>query len=136
MKTISYPNVSDQLNFITITSRTTQLHDLLLTLGMPPNIIGYSHILYSMELILEQPEYLNSVTKGLYIDVAKKFHTTPAAVERAIRHAINITWLHGNPDFIAHMFKNCVRADKVIPSNSLFLARLYFYITNMEHSRS
>ena len=35
---------------------------------------------------------INSVTKVLYPEVAKRYHTTPSRVERAIRHAIEVAW--------------------------------------------
>ncbi|MGN0165401.1 MAG: sporulation initiation factor Spo0A C-terminal domain-containing protein [Lachnospiraceae bacterium] len=107
---------------------TIELHEILLRIGMPPNLYGYSYIVYSMELILQNPEYLHSITKRLYIDVAKQFNTTPSRVERAIRHAISATWLYGNTDYIHKIFKNCVRSDKRTPTNSLFLARLFYYM--------
>lgn len=88
-----------------------------------------------MQMILLNPLYLQSVTKGLYIDIAKKCGTKPQRVERAIRHAINTAWLIGNVEYIDHIFKNCVNPNKGVPTNSLFLARLYFYISNMENSK-
>lgn len=109
---------------------TNQLHQLILSIGVPPNVYGYSYIIRSLELILGNPEYMHYITKGLYIDVAKEFHATPARVERAIRHAINTAWInHGNDDFICDIFKNCIRPNRKVPSNSVFLSRIYYYIT-------
>ena len=110
---------------------TNHMHELLLSIGIPPNINGYSYIQFSLELILQKPEYLRSVTKGLYIDVAKHFHTTPASVERSMRFAIVNTWKYGNPEFIHNIFKNCVRSDKGSPTNTVFLAALYYYIISI-----
>ncbi|MBO4981208.1 MAG: sporulation initiation factor Spo0A C-terminal domain-containing protein [Lachnospiraceae bacterium] len=112
------------------------LHDLILSIGIPPNIYGYSYIIHAMKLIMADPGYLHSVTKGLYIDIAKEFHTKPARVERAIRHAINTAWLYGDLAFIDSIFKNCVRPDKAVPSNSVFLARLYFYLKGLEYKQA
>ena len=109
-------------------SETVQ--DILLSIGIPPNIYGYAYITYATELLLRDSEYQHYVTKGLYVDIAKKFKSTPSRVERAIRHAISVAWLHGNADLIQMIFRNCVRADRGVPSNSVFLARLYYYIKN------
>lgn len=109
---------------------TIDIHDLLLNLGMPPHLYGYSYVIYSVELVLSNPDYLHSITKGLYIDVAKHFNSTPSRVERAIRHAISITWKYGNQEYIADVFKHCIRPGRGIPTNSLFLARLFYYINN------
>ena len=108
-----------------------RLHKLLLAIGVPPNIYGYSYIIRSIELILSNPEYMNYITKGLYIDVAKDFHATPSRVERAIRHAINAAWINNyDEEFMKTIFQNCIRPNKKVPSNSVFLSRLYYYIIN------
>ena len=108
-----------------------QLHKLLLAIGVPPNIYGYSYIIRSIELIISNPEYMHYITKGLYIDVAKEFHATPSRVERAIRHAINTAWINNyDEEFMKTIFKNCIRPNKKVPSNSVFLSRLYYYIIN------
>lgn len=102
--------------------------EMLLSIGIPPNLFGYAYITYAIELLLQDSEYRHYITKGLYVDIATKFKTTPSRVERAIRHAISVAWLHGNMELINHVFKNCVRPDKGVPTNSVFLARLFYYI--------
>ena len=109
-----------------------QIHEVLLAIGMPPNLSGYRYTGYSMELIRENPDYLFHITKGLYIDVAKRYHSTPACVERSIRHAITTTWMNGDNEFRDYLFKNCIGASKITPSNSLFLSRLYAYFSAQE----
>lgn len=109
-----------------------QIHDVLLTIGVPPNLLGYRYIVYSLELILSNPDYIFYITKGLYIDVALYFDSTPARVERAIRNAINAAWMNDNNEFRTYMFKNCINPSKGSPSNSLFLSRLYDYFTTQE----
>jgi two-component system response regulator (stage 0 sporulation protein A) len=111
------------------------IHEVLLSIGIPPNLLGYMYLVEAMQMILLNPLYLHNVTKGLYIDIARKYSTKPQRVERAIRHAINTAWLIGNIEYIEHIFKNCVNPNKGVPTNSLFLARLYFYISNMENSK-
>ncbi len=106
-----------------------QMHDLLLSIGVPPNIYGYTHILTALQLIMTDPGYLHSVTKGLYIDVASANRTTPSSVERSIRHAISMAWKNGNPKF-KNLFKYSMKIDVKAPSNSVFLARLYFHLIN------
>ena len=113
-----------------ILNLSESIQEILLSIGIPPNIYGYAYITYAVELLLKDSEYLHYVTKGLYVDIARKYRTTPSRVERAIRHAISVSWLHGNADLIHHIFRNCVRPDKGVPSNSVFLARLYYYIKN------
>lgn len=51
------------------------IHDILLSIGIPPNLLGYMYLVEAMQMILLNPLYLQSVTKGLYIDIAKKYGT-------------------------------------------------------------
>jgi len=107
---------------------SSPIQEMLLSIGIPPNIYGYAYITYAVELLIKDSEYQHYVTKGLYVDIAKKYNTTPSRVERAIRHAINVAWLHGNAELLQRVFRNCVRPDRGVPSNSVFLARLFYYI--------
>ncbi|MBQ8246056.1 MAG: sporulation initiation factor Spo0A C-terminal domain-containing protein [Lachnospiraceae bacterium] len=117
--------LSDIVGFRVLAS---PIQEMLLSIGVPPNIYGYAYITYAVELLLRDSDYQHYVTKGLYVDIAKRYKTTPSRVERAIRHAINVAWLHGNTELINHVFRNCVRPDRGVPSNSVFLARLFYYI--------
>lgn len=112
--------------------KSTKFHEILLDIGMPPNLLGYSYIVTSLELITSNPSYLSAITRGLYKDVADKYGTTSSSVERGIRHAISVAWQYGDLDYIDYIFHNCIRPDKGTPTNSLFLSRLFHYFNNVE----
>ena len=107
-----------------------EIQDLLLDIGLSPSVTGFQFITYAEQLILMDEKYLHHVTKLLYIDIAKQFQTTPAAVERNIRHSITSAWLHGSLKEINKLFRNSINPEKGVPTNSQFLARLYFYFIN------
>lgn len=130
-----YQTATGQPNTVSFRIESNIIHETLLSIGIPPNLLGYMYLVEAIQMILLKPLYLHNVTKGLYIDIARKYDSTPQRVERAIRHAINTAWLIGNIEYIEHVFKNCVNPNKGVPTNSLFLARLYFYISNMENSK-
>ena len=132
MEALAYQENSTN-DTVPIEIETSTLHEILLNIGVPPHLYGYSYLIYALELILKDPTYLHSVTKGLYIDVALKFKTNPSKVERAIRHAINVTWVYGNIEVLNGIFQNCIKANKGVPTNTVFLARLFYYITNREN---
>lgn len=125
---VNYLGTNNEMETLIFKVETKSIHEVLLGIGIPPNILGYCYILYALELILFNPNYLRGITKQLYPDVAKKFNTTPVRVERDIRHAISVAWLRGDLDFIDEIFKNCVDPEKGVPSNSLFLTRIYHHI--------
>lgn len=121
-----------QLQNPNVKIETTKIHEVLLSIGIPPNLLGYGYIISAMEIIALNPWCLHSITKELYVDIALKYGVSASSVERAIRNAISIGWLHGNIDYIYHIFKNCVNPDKGVPTNSIFLSRLFHYFNSVE----
>ena len=75
---------------------------LLLKLGATPRYIGFDYEIYAITLSLENSQYLLSVTKELYPDVARKYHTTIYSVERDIRTVITIIWKR-NPHLLSQI---------------------------------
>ena len=69
---------------------------------------------------------------GLYADVSEKCSSTPVRVERNIRHAIEIGFLKGNLEMIKKIFTSSNYSDKGAPTNSNFLAAIYYYMVNNE----
>ena len=65
---------------------------LLLRLGATPRYIGFDYVIHAIILSLEDSQYLLSVTKELYPDVSRKYHTTICSVERDIRTVITTIW--------------------------------------------
>lgn len=103
---------------------TQEIHRILGELGMPAHIKGYRYLVYALELAVRDEELLESVTKILYPTVAEKFKTTESCVERAIRHAIEVTWDRGDLDVIYSYFGNSINQNKGKPTNLEFLAKL------------
>lgn len=97
-------------------------------LGIGKSYSGYDYILHAIDLIMHNENALNSVTKILYIDVAKEYHTSQTCVERNIRKVIEVIWNHAeeNNSLIQKIFGNKFLLHK--PSNKEFLELLYEYI--------
>ena len=57
----------------------------------------------------------------LYPEVASKYDTTVSRVERAIRHAIEVSWNRGNWQLMEDIFGHSVDIDKAKPTNSEFI---------------
>ena len=101
-------------------SITKMLHEL----GIPSHIKGYQYIREAVNIIFDKPEVIGGITKELYPELAKKFNTTVSRVERAIRHAIEVSWNRGNLDFMEELFGYSVDIDKAKPTNSEFVVTL------------
>ena len=98
-------------------SITKILHEL----GIPSHIKGYQYIRDGVGLVFENPDIIGGITKELYPELASKFDTTVSRVERAIRHAIEISWNRGNWDLMEEIFGNSVDIDRAKPTNSEFI---------------
>ena len=103
---------------------TSGIQKLLMQIGIPANMLGFSYIVTALELIALDPDYLNHITKGLYVDVAKKCSSTAARVE--------IGFLKGDLEEIEKIFHCSSYSDKGAPTNSKFLAEVYYYMVNNE----
>lgn len=100
-----------------------EARQLLLELGMPDHIKGHRYVLTAICMTVGDFELVSSITKVLYPTVAGKFGATPAQVERAIRHAIEVTWVRGDASVVEKYFGNTVSACKGKPTNGEFIAR-------------
>ena len=85
---------------------------------------GYLFLREAILRVYNQQDYLGQITKNLYPDIAKKFTSSSARVERAIRHAIEVAWNRGNVDCIDNIFGYTISADKAKPTNSEFIAMI------------
>ena len=113
-KSIDFYNSNIQVSI------TKMLHEL----GIPSHIKGYQYIREAVNIIFNNPEVIGGITKELYPELAKKFNTTVSRVERAIRHAIEVSWNRGNLDFMEELFGYSVDIDKAKPTNSEFIVTI------------
>ena len=97
---------------------------LLHSLGIPSHIKGYLYIRDSIDLMYNNPGMIGAITKELYPEIALKYDTTSSRVERAIRHAIEVSWNRGDYDVMESLFGNSVDYDRAKPTNSEFIATL------------
>lgn len=98
--------------------------DLLLEMGSPDHLVGHPYVVRAIVLIVEDRTYIDSITFGLYPQLAAQFDTTASRVERAIRHLVEVTWNRGDMAVLEHYFGNTVSPDKGKPTNGEFLARV------------
>jgi len=99
-----------------------KISKMLHSLGIPSHIKGYQYIRESIILIYKNPYIIGGITKELYPEIAIKYKTTPSRVERAIRHAIEVSWNRGDYEYMEDLFGHSVDYDRAKPTNSEFIA--------------
>lgn len=92
-----------------------KIEDVLLEIGIPCGIKGFPYIADAME-IFDKDGIDISMTKELYSTIAEKNKTTPQRVERAIRHAFEVTRKRNlKPELIKHYIgiDNCANVNSL-----------------------
>lgn len=93
-------------------------------LGIPSHIKGYQYLRDAIWILFNKPETIGGITKELYPELAEKYDTKVSRVERAIRHAIEVSWNRGDWSFMEEVFGNSVDIDRAKPTNSEFIVTI------------
>ena len=101
-----------------------QVTAILHEVGVPAHIKGYQYVREAIIIAVQNMDVINAVTKVLYPEVAKRYHTTPSRVERAIRHGIETAWDRGDLETLQNYFGYTVNSAKGKPTNSEFIAMI------------
>lgn len=73
-----------------------KIRKLLSTIGIPAKVKGFSFLEEAVVMALEDRCVVNNVTKVIYPIISRRFSSSAATVERAIRTAIDIAWSRPN----------------------------------------
>lgn len=99
-----------------------EVTNLIHKVGIPANISGHQYLRDAILMVIEDRGLITGITKELYPEVAKKYKTTGAKVERSIRHAIEVCWLRGRLDVLEDTFGYAINPERGKPTNSEFIA--------------
>ena len=98
--------------------------NIMCLLGVPAHIKGYRYLRDAIIMVIDNLDVLDSVTKLLYPNIAEKYKTTPSRVERAIRHAIEVSCQRGQIEVMEDIFGYTINSGKGKPTNSEFIAMI------------
>ncbi len=108
--------------------RLAAAENLLDRLAVPPRLKGRRYLRAAAAALACSPALGVSYRERLYPYVAALYETTPQAVERAVRTAVESAWLHGSLEGIQALFGLSVDAEKGKPTNAECLAMLAEHI--------
>lgn len=104
---------------------------LLRKMGIKPGLLGWKYINEAVNLVIEDPMTIDGITKILYPTIAKKFGTTPSRVERAIRHAIEVSFYRLPLCMVKDIFGNTMEcSSSTKPTNKEFIAAVAQVVAN------
>ena len=99
----------------------THIKSLAVELGLSHSISGSEYIVEGVYFCIDNGSKKLTMTKDIYPYIADVFNTSALAVERAIRSAVDKSWLQANIDLINEMFGYSVDADKGRPTNKDYI---------------
>ena len=108
---------------------------LLDQLGVNRRLRGWELIRLAAADLACAPQLAVSLSGRLYPFVADRCRTTPRAAEKAIRTAVEDTWLRGNLGEIQRLFGLTVDAEKGKPTNAEFLSMLAEHVRRETQKR-
>lgn len=97
-----------------------QISQIMRSMGMPANINGYHYLRAAIRIMYDSGCH-ESMTGTIYPRVAEMYSTTPACVERSMRHALKIACARGNSDVLIEFFAYTIVYKKKCPSNGEFV---------------
>ena len=98
--------------------------NLLHEMGVPAHIKGFQYLRAGILFTIRGTGSVAGITKVLYPEIAKRFSATPACVERAMRHAIEIAWNRGDFEMQQKIFRGTISGAKGKPTNGEFIATI------------
>ena len=98
-----------------------KLDETMLELGHSDNLIGTDYLRQGIALY---EAGARAITKELYPAIAKAANSTPARVERTMRHSIERAWERGSWDAQMRCFGHSIDPRKGCPTVSEYLARM------------
>ena len=101
-----------------------KVSEMLHNLGVPSHIRGYQYIRDGILMMYHEPAMLKGITKEIYPELACRYQTTSSRVERAIRHAIEVSWTRGDYRLMEKYFGNSLDYEKSKPTNAEFIVTL------------
>ena len=114
----------DEIKFSNNYSVEVEVSSLLHDLGIPSHVRGYKYIREGIMMLYTSKEVATLVTKEIYPAIANMYNTTSTRVERAIRHAIEISWTRGDLKIMEDLFGNSIDFERSKPTNSEFLTTI------------
>ena len=101
---------------------TDLIQDKLIECGLPPHILGFSYLTDAVQMY--QPRV--GILGEIYVNISRKYRTTPNRVERDIRHGIELLFQRGDLAALHRIFGGISIGETGRPSNLGFISTMRF----------
>lgn len=84
-------------------TKEKKIENVLRMLGVNGAYMGYYYMAYALGRVVEDRMLITYISKGLYVEIAAKFHTSVACVERNLRTVVQVIWNYGDKELLEEM---------------------------------
>lgn len=98
--------------------------DLLTNVGIPQRIRGYAYLVEAITRAAKDPKVMEGVTDGIYSDIATMYGSTPGAVSRSIRSAVEAAFTNCDYETLGKYFGSSASPEKGRLTNVSFMRRM------------
>lgn len=102
-----------------------KIKQLVFSLGIRSTYQGFHYLCYALTLCMQNEDYLLSVYKHLYTDIALHFNVSRDSVDHCLRTVVSVCWDKGNREFLNKLSGYCLTQR---PTNGEFIDILYHYL--------
>lgn len=92
--------------------------------GITANVKGYHYLRDAILMVYKDFDLISRLTSDLYVNIARKYGSTPQCVERAMRHAIETAFGRADLSVLQSFFGYTILDTKGKPTNGEFIAML------------
>ena len=124
IKSIASAEKSPVKELVITEENELEVTELLHYLGVPSQLKGYAYLREGILMLYKSAGVTSGITKQIYPAIANLYNTTPSRVERAIRHAIEISWNRADYEMMNKIFGHSIDYDRAKPTNSEFMMTL------------
>ncbi len=93
------------------------IEQIIYLYGVPPMLRGYQYIMKAELMLFENSDCISRLREEVYPKIAVQCDTSAERVERAIRHAIEISWSMEGEKSLKNNYAN----NLVMPTNEEYL---------------
>lgn len=101
---------------------------VLKLLGVSPNLRGYAYLVDAINATMERPDTVHSICKSIYMMLAERYETSVNAVERAMRHAIEMSITGDVAEVIYPIFGRTIDQRRGRPTVSQYISTIAEYL--------
>jgi hypothetical protein len=100
------------------------IYNVLSEIGVPEHIKGHKYLAFAIKKVVQEPDIIDNMTGKFYPTIGRELDAHPKAIDRGIRHAIEIVFSRCDSKTLKKYFGNTINPESGQLKNGEFVARI------------